>query len=135
MSCNLESTLAKVNMKLVKNEDKELVDPTLFKQIVGSLRYTCNSRSYIVYVFDIISRFMCVPIISHMLEAKRVMRYIKGTLYYCILFPTNVNEENMNLIAYSNKQDRKYFRILVYVYELSNIMVYKETTYGSLLNM
>lgn len=39
MSCNLESTLAEVNLKLVKNEDEELVDPTLFKQIVGSLRY------------------------------------------------------------------------------------------------
>lgn len=107
MSCNLESTLAEVNPKLVKNEDEELVDPTLFKEIVGSLRYTCNRRPYIVYVFDIISRFMSVPIISHMLEAKRVMRYIKGTLFYCILFPTNVNEENMNLFSYSDKQDRK----------------------------
>lgn len=50
---------------------------------------------------------MSVPIISHRLEAKRVMRYIKGTLYYGIPFPTNVNEVNMNLIAYSEKQDRK----------------------------
>jgi len=62
------------------NEEEELVDPTLFKQIVGSLRYLCNSSPDIAYVVGIISRFMSEPRVSHLLEVKRVMRYIKGTL-------------------------------------------------------
>ena len=37
------SSPAETNMKLGMNEE-EPVDPTLFKQIVGSLRYLCNSR-------------------------------------------------------------------------------------------
>jgi hypothetical protein len=58
LSYNLASTPAEVNVKLVKNEYEEPVDPTLFKQIVGLLRYLCNSRPDITYVVGIISRFM-----------------------------------------------------------------------------
>ncbi|XP_039688058.1 secreted RxLR effector protein 161-like [Medicago truncatula] len=100
-------------MKLVLNEDEESVDPTLFKQIVGSLRYLCNSRLDIAYAVGIISRFMSEPRVSHLLAAKRVMRYIKGTLQYGILFPKCLNDSSMELMAYSDadwcgdKQDRK----------------------------
>jgi hypothetical protein len=37
MRSNPASTPAEVNLKLVNNEDEELIDPTLFKQIVGSM--------------------------------------------------------------------------------------------------
>jgi len=89
------------------------VDPTLFKQIVGSLRYLCNSRSDIAYAVGIISRFMSEPRASRLLAAKRVMRYIKGTLQYGILFPKCLNESSMELITYfdadwcGDKHDRK----------------------------
>ena len=89
------------------------MDPTLFKQIVGSLRYLCNSRPDIAYAVGIISRFMSEPGVSYLLAAKRVMRYIKETLQYGILFHKGLNENSMELIAYSDadwcgdKQDRK----------------------------
>lgn len=53
LSCNPTSTPTDVSLKLVNNEDEELVDPTLFKKIVGSLRYLCNSRPYISYAIGI----------------------------------------------------------------------------------
>ena len=41
---NPATTPAKVSIKLDNiNEDDKLVDSTLFKQLVGSLRYICNS--------------------------------------------------------------------------------------------
>jgi len=43
VSCNSSSSPDENNLKLVIKEEEELVDPTLFKQIVGSLRYLCNS--------------------------------------------------------------------------------------------
>jgi len=113
MNCNPSSSPAETNMKLVMNEEEEHVDPTLFKQIVGSLRYLCNSKSHIAYAVGIISRFMSGPRASHLLVAKRVMRYIKGTLQYDILFPKCLNGNSMELIAYSgadwcgDKQDWK----------------------------
>jgi len=113
LSCNLASSPVEVNVKLVINEDEELVDSTLFKQVVGSLRYLCNSRPYIAYAVRIISRFMSEPRASHLLVAKRAMKYIKGTLEYGILFPKCLNEDYMELMAYydadccGDKQDRK----------------------------
>jgi len=57
MKCNLSSSPAETNVKLVMIEEEELVDPTLFKQIVGSLRYLCNSRPDIVYAVGIIMSY------------------------------------------------------------------------------
>jgi len=39
VNCNSSSSPAETNMKLVMNEEEESVDPILFKQIVGTLRY------------------------------------------------------------------------------------------------
>jgi len=56
---------------------------------------------------------MSEPRESHLLAAKRVMRCIKGTLQYGILFPKCLNESFMELMAYSDadwcgdKKDRK----------------------------
>lgn len=99
MSCNPTSTPTEGNLKLVKNEDDELVDLTLFKQIIGSLRYLCNNRRNRTYVVGIISRFMSEPSSSHPLAAKKVMRYINGTLGYGLLFPSNVNGATTKLIC------------------------------------
>ena len=113
MNYNPSSSPAETNLKLVMKEEEEPVDPTLFKQIVGSLRYLCNSRPDIAYAVGIISRFMSEPRVSHLLAAKRVMRYIKGTLQYDILFPKCLNESSMELMAYydadwcGDKQDKK----------------------------
>lgn len=107
VSCNPSSSTVETNLKLMVNED-----PTLFKQIVGSQRYMCNIIPDIAYAVGIISRFMGEPRASHLLAAKRVMTYIKGTLEYGILFHKCMNENSMELIAYSDadwcgdKQDR-----------------------------
>ena len=69
---------------------------------MGSLGYLCNSRPEIAYAVGIISRFMSEPRASHLLEAKRVMRYINETLEYGILFPKCLTEDSMELIAYSD---------------------------------
>ena len=55
VNCNPSSSNAETNLKLVMNDEEELVDPTLFKQIVVSLRYLCNSRPDIAYSVGIIS--------------------------------------------------------------------------------
>jgi hypothetical protein len=54
---NLKQTYCQSDAKW----DEEKVDPTTFKQIVGSLRYMYNSRLDIYYAIDLISRFMEDP--------------------------------------------------------------------------
>ncbi|MCI21381.1 copia-type polyprotein, partial [Trifolium medium] len=44
MDCNSANTPMEVNLKLCNDEDGEPLNNTLYKQMVGCLRYACNSR-------------------------------------------------------------------------------------------
>ncbi|CAM8968524.1 unnamed protein product [Rhodiola kirilowii] len=70
----------------MKEGTGEFVNPTYFKSIVGSLRYLTSTRPDIVYGVGIISRFMEQPKQSHLLVAKRILRYISGTSDYGIMY-------------------------------------------------
>jgi len=48
-SCNSVSNPSETNSKLDECIDEERVDSTMFRQIVGSLRYLCNNRPNICY--------------------------------------------------------------------------------------
>ncbi|XP_019414108.1 PREDICTED: uncharacterized protein LOC109325939 [Lupinus angustifolius] len=81
--------------------------------MVGSLRYICNSRPDIAYGVGLIRRFMENPKQSHLLVMKRVLRYLKGTIGYGILYPTNLDCSKSTLTEFSDadwcgdKSDRK----------------------------
>ena len=55
--------------------------------MVGSLRYLCNNRPNISFSIGVLSKFIHQPRKKHVLATKRVLRYIKGTLDFGILFP------------------------------------------------
>lgn len=63
-----------IEMKGVK------VDETNFKRIVGSLMYLTATRPDIMYVVSLISRFMSCPTELHLQAAKKVLRYLRGTV-------------------------------------------------------
>ncbi|XP_014522462.1 uncharacterized protein LOC106778966 [Vigna radiata var. radiata] len=67
--------------------DEEKVDATLYKQIIGSLRYICNSRPDISYGVVLLSRFINDPRQSHLATAKHILRYLKGTAGFGLFFP------------------------------------------------
>ncbi|CAM8958294.1 unnamed protein product [Rhodiola kirilowii] len=73
-------------MEMMKEGTGELVNPTYFKSIVGSLRYLTSTRPDIVYGVGLISRFMEKLQQSHLLAAKRILRYISGTIDYGIMY-------------------------------------------------
>nr|KYP63920.1 hypothetical protein KK1_018507 [Cajanus cajan] len=65
-----------------------MVNVTLFKQIVGSLRFLCNTRPDLAYNVHMISWFTEEPR-TPLLVAKRILRYVKKTLDFGILFPND----------------------------------------------
>jgi hypothetical protein len=101
------------NLKLSKGEDEQAVEATLFKQVVGSLRFICNTRSDINYAVGSVSRFMSNPKASHMVAAKRILRYLKGTQDFGLAFPTSNKESKIELEGFSDsdwcgdKEDRR----------------------------
>jgi hypothetical protein len=78
------------------------VDATLFKQVVGSLRFICNTRPDINYDVGSVSRFMSNPKTPHLIAAKRILRYLKGTKEYGLNFPTSDTEGKMELEGFSD---------------------------------
>lgn len=74
---------------------------TAFKELVGSLRYLCNTRPNICYEIGMVSRFVNKSKWSHYQVDVRILRYIKGTLKYEVLFPSGV-KSNSKLICYSD---------------------------------
>lgn len=62
------------NKKLRRETKGEPVDPTMFKSIVGSLRYLTFTRPDIPYGVSLISRYMEMPKQEHFIAAKRILR-------------------------------------------------------------
>jgi len=66
----------------------ELVDPTTYKSIIGSLRYLTNTRPDINYAIRCMSRFMEQPKLAHLQVAKRILQYFKGSHNYGFFLPS-----------------------------------------------
>ncbi|KAK2392639.1 putative mitochondrial protein [Trifolium repens] len=102
VDCNSSVTPADTKVKIEDDDTSEAVDSTMFRQLVGSLRYLCQSRPDISYAVGYISRFMSKPLKSHFLAAKRILRYINGTVHYGVLFPYSSNRETLELVGFSD---------------------------------
>ena len=84
--------------KLRKDEGGVAVDETLYKQVVGSLMYLTVTRPDMMFGVSLISRFMARPTMAHWLAAKRILRYLKGTINLGIFY--RKQEFNLKLVAF-----------------------------------
>uniref|UniRef100_A0A6N2KS35 Reverse transcriptase Ty1/copia-type domain-containing protein n=1 Tax=Salix viminalis TaxID=40686 RepID=A0A6N2KS35_SALVM len=87
-------------VKLTKDEAGTRVDATQYKQMIGSLMYLTVSRSNLMYVMSLVSRYMETPTEVHMMAVKRILRYIKGTSELGIHYRRG--EEIEGIVAYSD---------------------------------
>lgn len=85
--CKPVSTPSDPNQKLTKCD--EAIDDERFpyRQLIGSLMYLATAtRPDICYALGMVSRYMEHPKAIHVNAAKRIIRYIKGTLDHGILY-------------------------------------------------
>ncbi|XP_019450626.1 PREDICTED: uncharacterized protein LOC109352897 [Lupinus angustifolius] len=101
-NCNLVMIRAEGNVKQDDSTTQKSVDATLFRQMVGCLRFVCHSRPKLAYSAGVISRHMANPNQAQMTAAKKTMRYLKGNLSYGILFPNQRKEDKLQLVGYSD---------------------------------
>lgn len=85
-NCNPMATPTEVGLRLVRNPEGRKVDSHLYKQIVGSLMYLTGTRPDIMHAVSLISRYMESPKEIHLLAAKRILRYLRGTSSYGIFY-------------------------------------------------
>lgn len=68
--------------------------------MVGGLRYLVHTRPDILYVVGIVSHYLEQPNFLHQNAVKRILRYIKGTLDYGLIYSKQGG--NNILTGYSN---------------------------------
>ncbi|CAL2271952.1 unnamed protein product [Prunus armeniaca] len=95
--CKSVATPLVVNEKLCKVDGSEAANESEYRQVVGSLLYLTATRPDIMFSSSLLARFMHNPTKKHMGIAKRVLRYIQGTLDFGIEF---VKEKTTTLIGY-----------------------------------
>ncbi|XP_059668743.1 uncharacterized mitochondrial protein AtMg00810-like [Cornus florida] len=78
--CKAVSTLLCPNTKLSPECTTEAVPSTLYRSIIGSLFYLTASRPDIMYSVGLKARFQSNLRVSHLQAAKRILRYVKGTI-------------------------------------------------------
>ncbi|XP_019451821.1 PREDICTED: uncharacterized protein LOC109353920 [Lupinus angustifolius] len=111
--CNLVSTPIEVSTTFDELGEDSSVDKTLYRQMIGCLRYVCDTRPDIAYKVGLVSKYMESPRKSNLLAAKRILIYVKGTIEYGLMLPSKANSTNHKMLGFSDadwcgdKSDRK----------------------------
>ncbi|GKV53076.1 hypothetical protein SLEP1_g59622 [Rubroshorea leprosula] len=98
-NCKPVSNPIACGTRLSKYDESTKVDPSLYRSLVGNLRYLTYTRPDILYGVGLVSRYMEAPTSTHMKMAKRVLRYIKGTIDYGLTYSFSTN---FKLYGYSD---------------------------------
>jgi hypothetical protein len=80
LECKSMNIPMETKLELLVDTSLELIDATLYRQIIGSLMYLTNTRPNICFSVNTLSQFPVEPRHVHLVFAKHVMRYLKGTL-------------------------------------------------------
>ncbi|XP_067937199.1 uncharacterized protein [Watersipora subatra] len=97
--CKSVATPFATDIQLVKDDGSKSADHTLYQSIVGSLLYASTAtRPDITHSVGVLSKFNSMPTQTHLTAAKRVLRYLKGTMGYGITF----NKTDTQPVGYSN---------------------------------
>ncbi|GKD97779.1 zinc finger, CCHC-type containing protein [Tanacetum coccineum] len=100
IDCNPTKSPMEHKLKLTKDGEGELVNPTEYRSIVGGLRYLTHTRPDISFAVGVVSRFMEKPTEQHLQAVKRILRYVKGTLDYGLTYTKG--ESKVTITGYSD---------------------------------
>ncbi|XP_020421259.1 uncharacterized protein LOC109949598 [Prunus persica] len=84
--CKSVATPLVANERLCKEDGSEMADESEYRQIIGSLLYLTATRPDIMFASSLLARFMHNPTKKHIGTAKKVLRYVQGTLDYGVEF-------------------------------------------------
>ena len=76
-------------LKLLSDASSETVDATMYHQMICSLMYLTNTRPNICFVVNTLSQFLTNPRHVHLIAAKHILMYLKGTVDYGLKYEEN----------------------------------------------
>ncbi|CAM8887333.1 unnamed protein product [Rhodiola kirilowii] len=81
-------TPAVTHLKITKDDAGTKVAQTLYRSMIGSLLYLTASRPDIAYAVGVCARYQADPKESHLLQVKRIIKYVCGTVDFGIWYMT-----------------------------------------------
>lgn len=97
--CKSVATPLVANDKWMKEDGEKKVNASLYRSLVGTLFYLTATRPDIMFAASFLSRFMQSPSQIHFGAAKRVWRYLQGTIGYGIWYNYS---SDLKLVGYSD---------------------------------
>ncbi|GAA0163302.1 transmembrane signal receptor [Lithospermum erythrorhizon] len=89
-------------VKVGRDKEGKLVDETYYKQIVGSLMYLTFTRPGLMFATRLISRYMSKPTDLHLQIAKKILRYLKETTQFGILYQAGCRGRDLEVYTDSD---------------------------------
>ncbi|CAL2225682.1 unnamed protein product [Prunus armeniaca] len=86
LGCKTVATPLITNEKLRKEDGSSKANESVYRSLIGSLLYLTTTRPDIMYATSLLSRFMQNPSQIHYGAAKRILRYLQGTIDYGIWY-------------------------------------------------
>jgi hypothetical protein len=89
-------------------DDDAFEDQSLYRSAIGSLMYAAiGTRPDIAYAVNTLSQFNVKPSQAHWNAVKHVLRYLKGTADYGILYDMNSGYSSFDVSAFSDADNGK----------------------------
>ena len=85
--------------KLSKDDESKEVDQRIYRSRIGILLCVTASRIDVMQAIGQVAIFQAAPMETHIIEVKRIFRYLKGTLDFGLWYPKG---NDLTLIAYSD---------------------------------
>ena len=97
MDCKAMTTPMASNLKLLSDASLELVDATMYRQMIGSLIYLMNTRPDIFFAMNTLRQFLTYLRHVHLIAAKHILRYLRAKVDYGLKYEAN---QKINLDGY-----------------------------------
>lgn len=92
-------TPIETNARYSPSDGQPLTDPSLYRTVVGSLVYLTVTRPDIAHAVHVVSQFVTAPTTVHWAAVLRILRYLRGTQFQSLLFPST---SSLELRAFSD---------------------------------
>ncbi|KAK5786863.1 hypothetical protein PVK06_041509 [Gossypium arboreum] len=98
-NCKAVSTPSTQGEKLTSFGSQERVDEKEYRSLIGYFLYLTATRLDLMHAVSLLLRFMHCCDTTHFKAAKRILRYVKGTLKFGVMFK---KEKELRLAGYSD---------------------------------
>ena len=110
--CNATKLPMEHKQQLHKDNEGDPVDATEYRRVIDCLRYLLHTRPDLSFAVGMASRYMEKPTMMHHKAVKHILRYLKGTIHFGLVYTRGRYEEE-ELVGYtdsdlaSDPDDRK----------------------------